>query len=52
VKFPECGNYLNRLNLERAIDLKTRIFNVGLGDCGWKKRWAFATVPQYKFIKE
>lgn len=52
LKFRESGNYLNRLNLEKAINLQAKIFNVGLGDCGWKKRWNFTTVPQYKFVRE
>lgn len=52
LKFPESGNYLNRLNLERALNLKAKIFNIGLGDCGWKKRWGFSTIPQYKYVKE
>lgn len=52
LKFPESGNYLNRLNLERAINLRALVFNVGLGDCGWKKRWSFSTNPQYKYVKE
>lgn len=52
LKFRESGNYLNRLNLEKALEFKAKIFNVGLGDCGWKKRWSFATIPQYKFIRE
>lgn len=52
LKFPECGNYLNRLNLERALALRAKVFNVGLGDCGWKRRWDFKTIPQYKYIVE
>lgn len=52
LKFPESGNYLNRLNLERALTLQAKIFNVGLGDCGWKERWGFSKIPQYKFVRE
>lgn len=50
--FSSLGKYLNRLNIEKALELKADSFDAGLGDCNWKKLWHLDPKPQYEFIKE
>jgi CelD/BcsL family acetyltransferase involved in cellulose biosynthesis len=49
--YPNLGKYLNRLNIEKAIELKAKHLDAGLGDCNWKMAWHFDSKPQYEFIK-
>lgn len=44
------GKYLNRLNLERALELKADVWDVGLGDCNWKEAWHLDRLPQYEYL--
>ncbi len=46
------GKYLNKLNIEKAIELKTDYIDAGLGDCNWKIAWHFDSIPQYELIRE
>lgn len=48
-KIPNLGKYLIFKNIEKAISLGAEIFDVGVGDCGWKERFRLERVPQYKF---
>jgi len=50
-EFPGLGKYLTMVNLEMALASGAKIFDAGLGDCGWKKLWHFDEKPQYEFIK-
>lgn len=44
------GNYVIIKNIEKAISLKVKNFDLGSDDCGWKERWhAEKTIPQYWF---
>lgn len=47
--FPGLGKYLNKINLERAMELGAQSWDAGLGDCSWKKAWHLDTIPQYYF---
>jgi len=49
--FPGLGKYLNKVNLERAIELGAKLWDAGLGDCIWKADWHLDKVPQYYFHK-
>jgi len=51
-KVSGLGKYLNKLNIEKAIELSCDYFDAGLGDCNWKKAWHFDPVPQYEFVRE
>ncbi len=48
---PNLGKYLNKVNVERAIELKAEYWNAGLGDCNWKAAWHLDKIPQYLFEK-
>jgi CelD/BcsL family acetyltransferase involved in cellulose biosynthesis len=42
------GNYVILKNIEKAISLKAKTFDLGSDDCGWKERWhAEKNIPQY-----
>lgn len=47
---PNLGTYLLLKNIQRAIALKAKTLDAGLEDLGWKERWHFQKIPQYKFI--
>jgi hypothetical protein len=49
---PNLGKYLNKVNLERAINLKAKYWDAGLGGCNWKDVWHLDKIPQYLFKKD
>jgi hypothetical protein len=52
ISIPNLGKYLNKINLERALALKAKCWDAGLGDCNWKKDWHLDKIPQYLFKKD
>ncbi len=48
---PGLGKYLNKINLERAMELGAKHWDAGLGDCQWKEAWHLDKIPQYYFHK-
>lgn len=50
-KYPSLGKYLVKANMEAAIAAQAKIFDAGLGDCGWKHLWHFDKKPQYEVKK-
>ena len=51
VNIPNLGSYVTIKTIEKAIALKSKIYDAGIGDCGWKELWHFNKHSQYKFIK-
>jgi len=43
------GAYIGMANFDYAISLGAKIFDAGLGDCGWKNLWHFDKIPQYEY---
>ncbi len=52
INIPNLGKYLNKINLERAIEFKAESWDAGLGDCNWKEAWHLDKIPQYLFKKD
>lgn len=50
-KYPSLGKYLVKVNMEVAMAAGVKVFDVGLGDCGWKHLWHFDKKSQYEFEK-
>ncbi|MDD4332684.1 MAG: GNAT family N-acetyltransferase [Patescibacteria group bacterium] len=48
---PNIGKFLHKINIERAISLKAKTFDAGLGDCSWKKIWHLEKLSQHNFEK-
>lgn len=46
--YPGLGKYLVKINIEAAIALGAKVFDAGLGDCGWKHNWHFDRKEQYE----
>lgn len=49
---PGLGKYMVKVNIEEAIKSGLKVYDIGLGDCGWKHLWHFDKKPQHLFIKE
>lgn len=47
--YPGLGKYLQKINIEQAINEKAESFNAGQGDCNWKKLWHLDELPLYEF---
>ncbi len=50
--FPWLEKYLILKKVAKAIELKCRIFDACVGDCGWKEYWHLEKIPQFKFVKK
>ena len=50
--YPGLGKYLVKINIEEAIKEGLKIYDCGLGDCGWKHLWHFNKKEQYLLIKK
>jgi len=50
-EYPSLGKYLVKVNIGEALAAKAKIFDAGLGDCGWKHLWHFDKRPQHEFEK-
>lgn len=50
-EFPGLGKLMVKEAMEAAIREGAKIFDAGLGDCGWKHLWHFDKKPQYIFTK-
>lgn len=48
--YPGLGKFLNKINIEKAIEAGAKYFDAGLGDCGWKNLWHFDQIPQYEYL--
>ncbi len=48
-KYPGIGNYMQIEFINWAIRIGAKVFDAGLGDCGWKERWHFEKEPQYEW---
>lgn len=46
------GKLMVKVGIEAAIKSGAKVFDAGLGDCGWKHLWHFDKLPQYIFSKE
>jgi len=49
---PSLGKYLNKITLEQALSLGAEVWDVGLGDCGWKEAWHLDRISQHQFIRQ
>lgn len=47
---PEIGTLVHVTAFKMALESNCSYLDTGLGDCGWKTRWGFETVPQFKII--
>lgn len=47
--YSSLGSYIGMENFNYAISLGAKIFDAGLGDCGWKKLWHLDKIPQYSY---
>jgi len=47
--YPWLEKYLILKKVAKAIELKCRIFDACLGNCGWKDNWHLEKIPQFKF---
>ena len=47
--FPWLEKYLILKKVAKAIELKCRIFDACVGDCGWKENWHLEKIPQFKY---
>jgi len=47
--FPWLEKYLILKKVAKAIELKCRIFDACVGNCGWKENWHLEKIPQFKF---
>lgn len=50
-KFSDLGTYNIYKNMEKAIELKSKVFDAGLGAGNWKEKWHLEKIPQYIFTK-
>ncbi len=50
-EFPGLGKLMVKEAIEAAIREDAKLFDAGLGDCGWKHLWHFDKKPQYIFAK-
>lgn len=50
--WPGLGKYLVKANIEAAIASGAKVFDAGLGDCGWKHLWHFDRQPQYELTRQ
>ena len=50
--FPCLEKYLILKKVAKAIELKCRIFDACIGNCGWKENWHLEQIPQFKFVKK
>lgn len=48
---PGLGNYATFLHLQRAFQLKAKIFDCGLENYTWKERWHLDKMPLYKLVR-
>lgn len=46
----DMATYINLHNIETAIQAKTKFVDCFVGAYGWKDRWHFQAIPQYKFF--
>lgn len=44
------GKLLVLLQMQRAIDLKCKIYDAGKGESGWKEHFKFQKIPQFKIL--
>ena len=51
-KIPGLGKYLVKVNIEEAIKEGVKVYDCGLGDCGWKNLWHFDKKAQHIFSQE
>ena len=49
---PWLEKYLILKKVARAIELKCRLFDACVGNCGWKENWHLEQIPQFKFVKK
>ncbi|MFA6393912.1 MAG: GNAT family N-acetyltransferase [Patescibacteria group bacterium] len=49
--YSSLGAYIGMKNIDYAILSGARVFDAGLGDCGWKHLWHFDRVPQYSLAR-
>lgn len=47
--FPWLEKYLILKKVAKAIELKCRIFDACVGNCGWKENWHLEKIPQFKY---
>ena len=47
--FPWLEKYLILKKVAKAIELKCRIFDACVGDCGWEENWHLEKIPQFKY---
>ena len=47
----DMATYINLQNIETAICAKAKFVDCFVGAYGWKDRWHFTPIPQYKFDK-
>ena len=47
----DITTYMNIKNIEQALLLGANEVDAFTGDYGWKERWHFSKIPQYKFDK-
>jgi len=47
--YSSLGAYIGMKNVDYAISSGARVFDAGLGDCGWKHLWHFNKIPQYSY---
>lgn len=45
-KFPNLSTYMILKRLEKAISLKSKTYDAGTEDLGWKESWHFEKVPE------
>ncbi len=48
-KIKDLSTFINVQNIQRAIDTKANYFDAFVGAYGWKDRWHFTPIAQYKF---
>jgi len=47
--YPNIGKYITMNNIDRAIQLDAKIFDLSHGGESWKEKWNFEKIPQYSF---
>ena len=45
------GSYIIYKQIERAIEVKAKFLDAGMGNLGWKEIWHLEKTPQYMFTK-
>lgn len=48
--YPDLRTYLQAQNMNRAISLGAKLYDVGVNDCGWKEAWRFHKIPERLFV--